>query len=125
MAALIERHAEELVARLQQRHEHGLVGLRARVRLHVGEGAVEEFPGALDRQVLGLVHFLAAAVVAATRIAFGIFVGQYRARRLEHGPGNDVLRRDQFDQLALAVQFALQDGVDRRIGLGDAHGEHR
>ena len=38
---------------LQQRQEHRLVGLRARVRLHVGERAVEQLLGAVDRQLLG------------------------------------------------------------------------
>ncbi len=125
MSALVERHAEERVAGLEQRHEHGLVGLRAGVRLHVGEGAVEQLAGAIDRQLLGLVDFLAAAVVAPAGIALGIFVGEHRARSLEHGARDDVLRGDQLDLLALAVQLAFQHGVDRGIRLGEARGEHR
>ena len=35
MSAVRERHAEHRVARLEQREVNGLVGLRARVRLHV------------------------------------------------------------------------------------------
>ena len=107
MAALVERHAHEGVARLQQRHEHGLVGLRAGVRLDVGEAAVEQLAGAIDGELLGLVDLLAAAVVAPAGIALGIFVGQHRARGLEHGARDDVLRGDQLDLLALAVQLAL------------------
>ena len=64
---------------LQQRHEHRLVGLRAGVRLDVGERAVEQLAGALDGQLLGLVDLLAAAVVAPAGIALGVFVGEHRA----------------------------------------------
>ena len=74
---------------------------------------------------LGLVDLLAAAVVAPAGIAFGIFVGQHRARRLEHGARHDVLRSDQLDLLALAMQLALQHRIDRRIRFGDALHEHR
>jgi hypothetical protein len=35
-------HAHDGVARLQQREEHGLVGLRAGMRLHVGEVGAEQ-----------------------------------------------------------------------------------
>src|SRR6185503_6630691 len=72
-----------------------------------------------------LVDLLAAAVVAPAGIALGILVGQHRARRLEHGARDDVRRGDQLDLLLLAVQLALQHRVDRRIGLGEALGEHR
>ena len=37
MAALVQRHAQKSVARFEQRHEYGLVSLRAGVRLDVGE----------------------------------------------------------------------------------------
>ena len=76
--------------------------------------------GAVDRQLLGHVDVLAAAVVALARIALGVLVGQHRALRLQHGARDDVLRRDQLDLLLLALQLALEHGVDRRIGLGEA-----
>jgi hypothetical protein len=77
VAAGVEIHAHEGVARLHQRHEHRLVGLRARVRLHVCPSAIEQRLGPLDRQDLDLVDIFAAAIVAATRIAFGVFIGEY------------------------------------------------
>jgi hypothetical protein len=46
--------------------------------------AAEQLLGALDGQRLGDVDELAAAVVAAARIALGILVGQHRALRLQH-----------------------------------------
>ena len=125
VAALIERHAHELVAGLQQRHEHRLVGLRAGMRLDVGERAVEQLAGAVDGELLGLVDLLAAAVVAPAGIALGIFVGEHRARRFQDGARDDVLRSYELDLLALAVQFALEHGIDRRIRLGEAAREHR
>ena len=67
MAAGGEIEAHERVAGLHERHEHALVGLAAGIRLHIGEPAVEQPAGALDRQVLGDVDELAAAVVAAAR----------------------------------------------------------
>jgi hypothetical protein len=53
VAAGVEAHAEDGVARLQQGVEDGLVGLAARVGLDVGEAAAEQLFGALDRQRLG------------------------------------------------------------------------
>jgi class 3 adenylate cyclase len=85
MAAGGEVEAHEGVARLQQRQEHRLVGLRAGIGLHIGEAAAEQLAGALDGELLGDVDELAAAIVAAAGIALGIFVGHHRALRLQHG----------------------------------------
>ena len=75
----------------EQRQEHRLVHLAARMGLDVGEAGAEQLLGALDRQRLDHVDIFAAAVIAPARIAFGIFVGEDRALRLEHGAGDDVL----------------------------------
>src|SRR3546814_8348564 len=48
--ARIQRHAEEGVAGLKQRQHHRAIGLRARMGLHIGEGAVEKLPCAIDRK---------------------------------------------------------------------------
>ena len=74
--------------------------------------------GALDRELLGDIDELAAAVIAPARIAFGIFVGQHRALRLEHGARDDVLRGDQLDLVALAAELELDRAGDLRIGVG-------
>ena len=70
-------------------------------------------------ELLGDVDELAAAVVALARIAFGVFVGHHRALRLEHGAGDDVLRGDQFDLVALAAELELDRAGDFRIGVGE------
>ena len=84
MAAGREIQAHEGVARLQQREEHCLVGLRAGMGLHIGEVAVEQLAGAVDRQLFGDVDIFAAAIIAVAGIAFGIFVGQDRALGFQH-----------------------------------------
>ena len=108
---------------LHQRHEHGLVRLAAGVRLHVGEAAVEQAAGALDRELLGDVDELAAAVVAPAWIAFGVFVRHHRALRLEHGAGDDVLGGDELDLVALATELELDGAGDLRIGVGEVRRE--
>ena len=118
MAAGREIESHESVAGLHQRHEGGGVGLRARMRLHVGECAAEQLGDALDREPLGNVHELAAAVVALPREALGVFVGENRALRLEHRAADDVFRRDQLDLVALAAKLEADRLGDLGIGLG-------
>ena len=67
VAAVRQVHAEHGVARLQQRQVDRHVGLRARVRLHVGVLGAEQRLRARDRRALGDVDELAAAVVALAR----------------------------------------------------------
>ena len=125
MAAGREIEAHEGVAGLHQRQEDALIGLAAGIRLDIGEAAVEQSAGALDRQLLGDVDELAAAVIAPARIALGIFVGHHRALRLEHGARDDVLRGDQLDLVALATELEFDRAGDLRIGVGERRGEER
>ncbi len=67
----------------------------------------------------------AAAVIALTRQALGVFVGQHRALRFKDGAADDVLRRDQLDLVALAAEFAGNGGRDVRIALAERGGEER
>ena len=123
VATGVEAHAEDRVAGLGQRQHHRAIGLRARVRLDVGEAAVEQTLGALDRQRLDRVRRFAALVVSAAGVAFGIFVGQHRPLRLEHCAADDILRRNQLDLGLLAGQFGGDPLGDRRVGLGQSAGE--
>ena len=122
MAAVVERHPHDRVAGLEHRHVGGVVGLGACVRLHVGVLGAEQLLGAVDRQLLGDVHLLAAAVVAAPGVALGVLVGQHRSGRLEHRLGDEVLRGDHLERVLLAVELALQHLGDRRIDLGERGG---
>src|SRR5260370_15648365 len=74
MAAGGERHSEDGVARLEQRDKHGLIGLRAGMRLHIGEAASEQPLGALDCKRLGDIDEFASAILSAAEITFGVFV---------------------------------------------------
>ena len=125
MAAGGEIESHEGIAGLQQRQKHRLVHLAAGVRLHVGEAGAEQLLGALDRQRLGDVDPLAAAVIALARIAFGVFVGHHRALRFQHRTADDVFRRDQLDLVALAAEFAPDRGGDLGIGLLEGGGKER
>src|SRR3546814_15007051 len=52
--------------------------------LHIGETAVEHLLGAFDGERFDRIRRRAALIVAAAGIAFGIFVGEDRALRLQH-----------------------------------------
>src|SRR5690606_12974069 len=108
--AMRQRHAQGGVARLQQREIDRLVGLRPRLRLGVGVVGAEQLPGAIDRQLLGDGHVLAAAVVALAGIAFGVLVGQLAALGLHAPRAGVVLAGDQLDVVLLAARF-VGDGL--------------
>ena len=110
VAAVGQRHAQDGVARLQQGQEHGLVGLRARMRLHVGIVRIEQFLDPLNRQLFGDIHVFATAVVALAGVAFGVLVGQLAALGFHHPRAAVVFRRDQLDVVFLAAVL----GRDRR-----------
>ena len=119
VSAVIEAHAEYGVAGREQREVHGGIGLRAGVRLHVGVVGAEQLLRAIDRQLLGDVHKLAAAVVAAAGVALGVFVRQHRTLQRQHARAGVVLRGDQLDVILLPPAFALDGGVQLRVKLGD------
>ena len=119
MAAGGKVQSQERVARLHQGHERRRIGGRARMRLDVGEARAEQLLHALDREGFRDVDVLAAAVIALARQAFGIFVGQHRALRLEHRAADDVLRGDQLDLVALAAELLADHIGDLGIGVGE------
>ena len=119
MAASSERHAENRLARFQQREKHRLVRLRASMRLNIGKTAAEKPRRALDREALGDIDEFATAVIATSGIAFGVFVGERRALRSEHRLRDDVLAGDQLDLRLLTLKLA----VDRRGELGIGGGD--
>ena len=87
------------------------------MRLHVDVLGPEELLAAGDGQLLGHVHHLAAAVVALARIALGVFVGEHRAHRFQHGFGDEVLGGDQLEVAGLALGLAADGLGDLRIDL--------
>ena len=90
------------------------------MRLHIGKAAAEQSGHALNGQPLDDIDKLAAAVIALARQAFGIFVGQHRALRLEHGAADDVFRGDQLDFVALAGELQRDRIGDFMVAFGRA-----
>ncbi len=84
VAAMAQVEADEFVAGLKAGKEHGHIGLRARVGLHVGVFSAKKLLDAFYRERFNLVYNLATAVIASAGIAFGIFVGQARAHGAHH-----------------------------------------
>ena len=107
VAAVRQRHAHERLARLDDGHERGEVGLRAGVGLHVGVLGAEQLLQPVDGQLLHLVDDLAAAVVPPARISLGVLVGERRAHGVDDRPAGEVLARDQLQPVLLAPQLAV------------------
>ena len=112
-----KRHAEDRIARLQQRQEHGLVRLCAGMWLHIDESSAKQLFRTLDGKCLNNIDMLAAAIIAAAGIAFGIFIGQNRALRFENTGADDILGRDHLDLVLLADQFMPDRSCQFRIGI--------
>ncbi len=118
-----EVEAQHALAGFERGKEHREVGLRTRMRLHVGVGAVEQFAGALDRRPLDDVDELAAAVEALAGVALEGLVGDRVAERVEHRAARDVLRRDQFDLRPLALELVGERIGDQRVALAQVLGK--
>ena len=116
---MCELESHERVARAQQRGVSGGVCLRAGMRLDVGVLGAEQRLGPVDRQLLGDVDELAAAVVAPAGIALGVFVGQHRALRLEHRDRHEVLGGDHLERALLALELQIEYLGDLGIDFAD------
>ncbi len=88
--------------------------------LHVRVLGAEELLRAVDGELLDLVHDLAAAVVPPARIALGVLVRRHAADRLEHARPSEVLRRDQLDLAALALELAAEEVGDLAVDLSES-----
>ena len=78
------------VAGLQQREKNSLIGLGARIGLHIGVGTAKKLLGAINGEIFRNVDILTAAIVTLARITLRIFVGQHGPLSLKHRFGNDV-----------------------------------
>jgi hypothetical protein len=103
---------------LQQGEIDRLIGLAARMRLNVGIGTAEQRLGALDGECFNRINMRAAAVITSARIAFRIFVGQYRPLYLQYGATHEVFRSNQLDRVALPLVLAQDVARHVRIGFG-------
>jgi hypothetical protein len=119
VTTVVQAHAENHVARRQQCQVHRRVGLRPRVRLHVGVVGAEQFLRTIDRQLLGDVDELTAAVVALARVAFRVLVGHRRTLRLQHPRTGVILRGDELDVILLALPLAVERALEFRVDILD------
>ncbi len=91
------------------------------MRLHVGVIGAEELLRTIDRKLLGHINMLTAAVIALTRIALGVFVGQHRTLRLEHARTRIVLGGDQLDVIFLTLPFGTHRSGELWVESGNGH----
>lgn len=88
------------------------------MRLHVGKSCTKQGFSPFNGQSFHLVHFHTATVVAAAGVAFGVFVGQHTALRLQNSLGGHVFAGDQLNPILLAGQLCGNGGRNVRIRLG-------
>ncbi len=119
VTAVGQIEAEDRVACLQNRHVGRGVGLRAGVRLNVGVLGSEDLLGTVACQIFNHVSEFAPAIVAASRIAFGILVGKDRARGFKHRLRDEVLAGNHLQPFVLAEGFVVNGCGDFGIGLGE------
>ena len=91
--------------------------------LNIGIGAIEQGLGPLNGQGLSDINKFAAAIIAAARIALGIFIGQDRALRLKHGARDNIFRGDQLNLGLLTLQLMRDTGEQLRVGVLDRSAE--
>ena len=121
VTAVVEGLTQDRVPGLQQREHRRGVGLGTGMRLHVGESRAEQCLHPVDRQLLDEVNVLAAAVVAAPRVALGVLVCQNRSLGLHHRHRSEVFAGDHFQGALLPLQL----GGDRIVHLGVDVGQGR
>ena len=115
MTAGIQRHSQNRIMRLQQRHIHSGIGLRTGMWLHIDKPGVKQFLRPLNGQIFHHVHKLAAAIITPPRITFGILIGQDRPLRLQHRRRNNIFRGNQFNLVLLALQLVFNCGKNLSI----------
>ena len=126
VAAMGKTHAHDLVTRLEHGQVNSLIGLRAGMSLDIGMFSAKKLQRTVHGELLGDIYVLAAAIVAFTRIAFCVFVGQHRALRGHYHGAGIVLGSDEFDMILLAPSF-FAHGIPKhgiKISDGQGFGKH-
>ena len=125
MTALRQVHAHDGIAQIEQGEVDGQIGLCAGVGLDVGVLCAEQLAGALDGDVLHLIHIGTPAVVALAGQALGVLVGEDAAHSGHDGGRDDVLAGDELDIFPLAGQLTVHGRSQLRVGLfHEANGIH-
>ena len=124
MSAMVEGKTEHGVARLDERLVDGCIGLCAGVRLHVDVFGTKQALATLTGNGFDLVNLLAATIVATSRIAFGILVGQHGTLSLKHGTRHEVFGGDHLQAVLLSRQLSVEYLGDFGVCFGDRRVEH-
>src|SRR5438046_8336303 len=112
MAPVRKIYSHDRVARLYERKVDGHVRQRARMRLDVRVPGREQLLDPVAGEILGDIDELAAAVVAFPGVAFGVFVRQDGAQRLQHRGADEILRGDKLELRLLPLNLAADRAVD-------------
>ncbi len=97
MPAMCQVQAEYGIARLHHCKIDSHVGRSACVRLHVRMVGLEQRFRPSDGQALDDIHVLAAAVIAASWVAFGVLVREDGTSGFENRAADEVFRRDELE----------------------------
>jgi hypothetical protein len=106
MTAVGEVHAQHFVTGLEHAEIDGGIGLRAGMRLHVGEFGTEKLARAVDGELLDFIDLFTTTVPAFAGITFGIFVRQAATLRGHDGAAGEVFTGDELDVVLLAMLLA-------------------
>ena len=117
VSAVREIHAEDGVARLQEREEYRHIRLCARVGLNVRPRRTEKFLRTVNGKLLRNIDILTAAVVTLSWIALGVLVCENTPLRLHDGTADDVLRSNELEFRPLAVQLVIDRLCNLRVCL--------
>lgn len=85
------------------------------MRLDVGVFCAEQLAGSIPRQIFDDIDIFAAAVVASSGVAFGVFVGEDGAGGFHDSGAGVVFGGDQFESVDLSAAFSGQGGPQLRV----------
>ena len=115
VTSVSEVEAHESVAGLEACHQDCHVGLCSRMRLHVSIFCLKNLTEPVDRKLLDLVDYFAAAIVSCSRISLCIFVGADGSERLKYLLAYVVLRSDEFYSRLLSVLFLFNEVENLKV----------
>src|SRR5208282_1802425 len=125
VSAMRQVQPKNRVAGLQHRGVSRLIGLRSRVRLHVGMFRAKKFLHPLARQSLDHVGKFASAVIALARIPLRILIGEYRPGSFQHSLADKIFRGNELQTFMLAANFVVDSGCNLRINFIEWAGHGR
>ncbi len=115
VAAVRKVQAHYFIAGIDEREVSRDICLGSRVRLDIGVLRAEKFLGAVDSELFSYIYVFAAAVVAFSGVAFGVFICEDGTEGFHDGPGGVVLGGDKLQIVLLAQDFAFNGFV--KLGI--------